>query len=68
MKNYRLDRTAFSIQTYQQSANRRQYWLSCSPYERLSAAWYLSCSVYNLNPQEVHRIDKSIFSIKKRRK
>ena len=38
MENYRLDRSAFSIQTYKQASNQRQYWLSCSPHERLAAA------------------------------
>jgi hypothetical protein len=66
MKTYRLDRTVFSIQSYKQSANRRDYWLSCSPYERLSAAWYLSCSVHNLNPEKNHRLNRTVFSMRKR--
>jgi uncharacterized protein (UPF0262 family) len=65
MENYRLDRSAFSIQTYKQAANQRHYWLSRSPHQRLTAAWYLICSAYNLNPNIEHRLDRTVFSIRK---
>jgi len=62
---YRLDRQAFSIQTFETADNHRAYWLSKSPRERLEAAWYLICSAWNLDPASPTTMDRSQFSIRK---
>ncbi|MEY3248196.1 MAG: hypothetical protein RL742_239 [Bacteroidota bacterium] len=66
MDHFRLDRTAFTIQTHQEAANRRAYWMEKTPLERLAAAWYLICAAYNLDIQNPPRMDRSVFVIRKR--
>lgn len=62
---YRLDRTAFKIQSHQEADNTRAYWLSQPPEERFRAAWYLICSAYNIDPNNPPRLDKNCFSMRK---
>lgn len=65
VQSYRLDRNYFRIQSYEQSAHTRAYWLTKSPQERIEAAWYLICCAYNLNRNEPQRLDRQVFSIRK---
>jgi len=65
MNKYQLDRTAFAIQSFEAAAHQRVYWLARTPYERLSAAWYLICSAYNLPREQPQRLDRSCFSMRK---
>ncbi len=66
MKQYRLDRSAFSIQTFTQATQQRAYWLSKTPQERISAAWYLICAAYNLDYKVQTKLDRNCFQMKKR--
>ncbi len=66
MKRYRLDKSIFSIKTFDEATSNRSYWMSKSPAERLSAAWYLICCAYNLDPNKEHRLDRTLFSKRKR--
>jgi len=61
---YRLDRQAFTVQNFESAAHQRAYWLSKSPTERLSAAWYLVCAAWNLDPKVPQRLDRGQFSIR----
>jgi hypothetical protein len=61
---YRLDRQAFSIQTFESAAKQRAYWLSKTPAERLAAAWHLICSAWNLDPTVAQPLDRGCFSIR----
>jgi len=65
MKQYRLDRTAFTIQTFAEAAHQRNYWLTRTPRKRLAAAWYLICSAYNLDRSKSHRLDRTVFAMRK---
>lgn len=65
-ETYRLDRTAFSAQTFEAAANQTAFWISKTPAERLSAAWYLICAAWNLDIQLEHRLDRTQFSMRKR--
>ena len=62
---YRLDRTAFSAQTFDSAAKQRAYWLTKTPAERLAAAWYLICAAWNLDITVPQRMDRSFFSMRK---
>jgi hypothetical protein len=62
---FRLDKTAFKVQTFKEADNDRAYWLSKTPAERLQAAWYLTCAAYGLDPNKKHRMDKTVYSVKK---
>jgi len=65
---YRLDRKSFSIHNFESAANHRAFWLSKTPAERLSAAWYLICAAWNLDVNAPNRLDRSCFSIRQRGK
>ena len=62
---YRLDRTAFKIQTFEEADNNQTYWLSQSPEKRLQAAWFLTCAAYGLDPHNPPRLDREHFSMRK---
>lgn len=62
---FRLDRTAFKIQTHSESANTKKYWLSKTHEERFRAAWFLICSAYNIDVENPPRLDRSVFSMRK---
>ncbi len=47
-------------------AKERKYWLSKTPIERLNAAWFLICQAYNLDPSVQHKVDRTVFSRRKR--
>jgi len=64
---YRLDRQAFTIQNFESAAHQRAYWLSKTPAERLSAAWYLICAAWNLDATVAQPLDRSQFSIRQHR-
>jgi hypothetical protein len=65
-KLYRLDRQAFTINSFESASNQRAYWLSKSARERLAAAWYLTCCAWNLDVNEDHPLDRNHFSIRRR--
>jgi hypothetical protein len=62
---YRLDRTSFKIQTYDEATHTRAFWLSKSVNERLKASWYLTCAAFNIDIQNPPKLDKSVFSLRK---
>ncbi|MBP6829013.1 MAG: hypothetical protein KA165_20760 [Saprospiraceae bacterium] len=65
IKMYRLDRTAFTIQSFESATKQRAYWLSKTPAERLAAAWYLTCSAWNLDLETPPQLDRTFFAMRK---
>lgn len=65
MKTFKLDRTAFSIKTFNEADNTTQFWRNKTSNERFEAAWYLICQAYNLDPSKQHKLDRTIFSFRK---
>lgn len=66
MEPFRLDRTAFKINSHEEATYQRAYWMEKTPRERLAAAWYLICAAYDLDRQNPPRMDRSAFAIKRR--
>jgi hypothetical protein len=62
----KMDRTAFKIQSFESAADQTEYWLSKSLAERFAAAWYLTCQAYQLPYHADHKVDRTVFSMKKR--
>jgi len=62
---FRLDRSAFKIQTHEQASKTSEYWLSKSPQERFDAAWFLICAAYDIDVKNPPRLDRSAFSMRK---
>jgi len=63
-----FDRSTFSIKTLKEATNNRKYWLKQKPIDRLNASWMLTCAAYNLDPNKIHRMDKTYFEMRKRTK
>jgi hypothetical protein len=65
MKDYKLDRKAFKIQTFEEADKTTEYWRSKTPQERFEAAYYLICQAYNIDPENPPRLDRTVFSMRK---
>ncbi len=63
---FRLDKTVFSKTSFQEADNRREYWLSKTPTERIHAAIYLQSIVFGFDPENPPRMDKTFFTKRKR--
>ncbi len=64
-QEYRLDRTHFKKQTFQEADMQYGYWQSKSLVERLQAAYYLISVAYNFDLQNPPRMDRTAFSMRK---
>jgi hypothetical protein len=62
---FKLDRTAFKIQSFEQAAKSKIFWLQKTPSERFQAAWYLICAAYNIDYTNPPKMDKTQFSLRK---
>ena len=60
-----MDRSYAKMQTVEEADDQLNYWLSKSPKERLSAAWYLICSAYNIEYRNDHRLDRTLATTRK---
>ncbi len=66
MTKYRLDRTAFKIQTFEEASDTSADWNNKTFVERLSAAAYLNSVAWNYPVDNPPRLDRSCFSMRKR--
>ncbi len=64
-KKYRLDRTQFKMQSFQEADMQQEYWKKQSSVERLQAAYYLISVAFNFNLNNPPRLDRTAFSMKK---
>lgn len=60
-----MDRAAFKKQSFEESNNQLEYWLSKTPSERVHGAMYLQSIVYNFDINNPPKMDKTIFSKEK---
>jgi len=63
---FKLDRTAFSAGKLEDQKNDVEYWLSRQPLERFLAGIYLQSIVYNFDPENPPRMDKTFFFKRKK--
>lgn len=63
---YRLDRTKFKMQTFQQADNQVPYWKTRTVEERLSAALYLMSVAFQFDLENPPKLDRTVFSMRKR--
>ncbi len=62
---YRLDKSAFKAQTFEEADDNKNYWLEKTSEERLKAAWYLISCAFNFPLSNPPRIDRKAFSCRK---
>lgn len=65
MSDYRLDKSIFKAQSFEEADNQNTYWLQKDVKERLRAAWQLISCVYGFPIDDPPRIDKSVFRMRK---
>ncbi|MFM7222415.1 MAG: hypothetical protein ACKO33_08120 [Bacteroidota bacterium] len=64
MGDFKLDRTAFKVQTQQEAANHAAIYKKLSWQERLKIADYLNSVAYNFDLQNPPKMDRTKFSVK----
>lgn len=62
---YRMDKTAFKVQTFEEADDAMQDYSSYSMQERLRIYWYLTSIAYKFDLDNPPRMDKAVFRIKK---
>ena len=68
MKKYRLDKTAFKMQTFEEAERSNIFEESVTPYERLNQGWYLSAMAHGVDPYDPVKMEKRLVSIRKHAK
>jgi len=61
-----LDKNYFKKQSLKEADNTVRYWRTKTLSERLQAGYYLSLRAYGYDPDNPPRLDKSVFSTRKR--
>lgn len=64
-KKYRMDKTAFKIQTVEEADDAMRDYSNHSIQERLRIYWYLTSIAYKFDLDNPPRMDKTVFSMKK---
>ena len=64
-KKYRMDKTAFKIQTVEEADDAMCNYTNHSAKERLEIAFYLTSIAYKFDMDNPPRMDKTAFRIKK---
>ena len=64
-KKYRMDKTAFKIQTFKEADDAMRNYINYSIKERLEIAYYLTSIAYRFDMEHPPRMDKSVFRLKK---
>ena len=64
-KKYRMDKTAFKLQTVEEADDAMRNYVNHSVKERLEIAYYLTSVAYKFDMDNPPRMDKTAFCIKK---
>ena len=64
-KTYRLDRTKFKAQSFEETDNQFDYWQKKTVEERLRAAHYLNSIAFDFDIDNPPKLDRTAFSMRK---
>ena len=64
-KKYRLDRTQFKMQSFEEADMQYDFWKKQSTVERLRAAYYLISVAFDFDIDKPPRMNRTIFSMRK---
>ncbi len=59
---YRLYKSAFKKQNFEEAGNTREYWMKQPAAKRFRAAWHLTCAACGIDPENTPKMDKTVFS------
>lgn len=65
-KKYRMDKTAFTVRSFEEADDAMRDYSSHTPRERLHIYWYLTSIAYKFDLNDPPKMDKTVFSMKKR--
>ena len=63
---YKLDKTAFKMQTFEEASNSVEYWNTKTDVEKLAAVAYLNSVAWNYPVDNPPRLDRTYFRMRKR--
>jgi hypothetical protein len=63
-QKYRMDKTAFKLQTVEEADDAMRDYTRHTPQQRLEIAWYLTSIAYRFDMDNPPRMDKTVFRIK----
>ena len=63
--DFKLDKTAFSMGTFEHASHQLAYWKTQTLSKRLEAAWILTCQAYGIDPNNPPKMDKTYFRMRK---
>lgn len=66
-EKYRMDKTAFIVQTFEEADDAMRDYSGHSMQERVRIYWYLTSIAYKFDLDNPPRMDKTVFRIKKRK-
>jgi hypothetical protein len=64
-KKYRMDKTAFKLQTVEEADDAMRNYANTTPGERLRIYWYLTSIAYKFDLDNPPRMDKTVFKMGK---
>ena len=65
MDNFKLDKTIFKSQTFEEADRCNLFDKTVSVADRLRMAFHLSCTIYGIKEGDSLKLDKTIFSKRK---
>ena len=65
MKNYRLDKTVFKMQTFAEAEKSKVFDKDVSLADRLKMSFHLTCTIHGIKEGYPLKIDRTIFSARK---
>ena len=65
MKNYRLDKTAFKMQTFEEAERSKVFDKDIPLADRLRMAFHLTCTIYGIKEGDSLKVDRTVFSARK---
>ena len=68
MSDYKFDRTAFKVQTFEEADRANIFDKSVTYSERLSQAYFLISQAYGFSMSDQPKLDRSFFSSRKHNK
>ena len=65
LRKYRMDKTAFKIQTFEEADDAMSNYTNYTIEERLRIYWYLTSIAYKFDLDNPPRMDKTVFQMRK---
>lgn len=65
MKNFKLDKTVFKAQSFEEADKSKLFDKDVSIADRLKMAFHLTCTIYGIKDGDSLKLDRTVFSARK---